>query len=73
MKMTDARLYLKGKGIPDTAAYTCSMPQCSNVFLAREGFAFEGVNTNTGECSIYLFCSDVCYLTHIPPKCCGRA
>lgn len=73
MRMTDPMNYLPKLGLTSDHARECSMPSCSNVFLAREGFAFEGCNTNTGEVHIYFFCSDVCYLTHVPLQCCARA
>lgn len=70
MRPTDAMAYLPQMGLNPLMMVECASPGCTNAFLLAKGFAMEA---RIGEkMSMAFFCSDVCYLSVVPPHCCGR-
>jgi len=56
---------------PLTPETLCECVSCPTVFPIKEGFAVQALCK--GERVMALFCTDLCYLRHMPIECCGHA
>jgi hypothetical protein len=72
MRLTDANLYLTGRGLPPQLEIECA-GNCSNRFALADGFAWPAKLPGAETPVMIFFCSAACLLAALPPSCCGRA